>query len=78
MAYDPDLRNRQNILESKRTFVADDRQHAYESVVNALSKAGFGVTMVGDVLTVRNKGFDATFILHEVRLDRDRVEPDGK
>lgn len=77
MAYDPDLRNRQNILESKRTFVADDRQHAYESVVNALIKTGsFGVTVVGDVLTVRNKGFDATFILHEVRLDRDRIESD--
>lgn len=76
MAYDPDLRNYQDIIEAKRTFVADDRQKAYESVVNALSKAGFGVSMVGDVLTVRNVGFDATFILHEVMLDRDRIESD--
>lgn len=76
MAYDPDLRNRQDILESKRTFVADDRQQAYDSVVTALSFAGFGVTVVGDVLTVRDRGFEAQFILHEVRLDRDRIVSD--
>lgn len=70
MAYDPDLRNPQNILECKQTFVSKDRQDFYDEVVNHLAKK-FGVTQVGDVLTVRSEFDHATFILHEVILRRD-------
>ncbi len=71
MAYDPDYRQYQDIIRSKSTFIAEDRQSAYDDIVDHLSKK-FGVTQCGDVLTVRTLEFQATFILHEIKLPRDK------
>lgn len=72
MAYDPDKQRFLNILEAQETFVEPDRQAVYKKIVDALSDSGFGVTMIGDRLYVRESNWQASFVLLEIELDRDR------
>ena len=74
MAYDRDKQKYQNILESAKVFDRPDRQAPYDKIYEALVKAGFGVTRVGDRMTVRSIDWDASFALLEVRLQRDWEE----
>jgi hypothetical protein len=76
MAYDPD--KNLDILQSKKVFVRADRQEPYDHIVDALSRAGMGVTQNGDRLTVRGLHWQASFVLLEVELDRDTYIPENK
>ena len=77
MAYDPDVRNQQDILEAKNVFWSPDRQAAYDAIYNHLIKK-FGVTVVGDRLTIRTSEWQAQFVLLEVELPRDEYIPENK
>lgn len=79
MAYDPDDQMCKDILEVRKIFKMPDRQHVYETIATAINdKAGFGVSVVGDRMTVRfyvdNKLVSAQFVLLKVDLPRDADE----
>ena len=77
MAYDPDVMNKRDILQAKNVFLAPDRQKLYDDIYNHLIKK-FGVSIVGDRMTVRTENADAHFVLLDIDLRRDIYRSDNK
>lgn len=85
--FNPDIGPWEESPEIK--FSPDRKEKLDKLVVNLHEKAGYGVTRIGDRLTIRNsdgrgKYYEIQLVVLEVKLSRDfereerELEPDGK
>lgn len=70
--YNPDILGN----DSPEIAVSPDRKEKLDKLVEDIHKAGYGVTRVGDRVTIRNQTvrgsyYEVQFVVLEVKLQRD-------